>query len=71
MTIPAWVAGFIKNLLMVAIAAVVAYLSDPTHLTMFSGSLALIISGIFAAIESQMKTNAAGQTALFGAVRVN
>lgn len=70
MTIPSWLAGFIKNLAMVAIAAVVAYLSDPSHLTFLSASLALIVSGIFAAGESQLKTNSGGTTALFGAVRV-
>lgn len=71
MTIPAWFAGFIKNAALVGVSAEVAYFADPTHLTFLSGTMALVVSGVLAAIESQMKTNSGGTTALFGAVRVN
>lgn len=67
---PFW-AGFLKGLLSIIVGAVVLYLSDASHLTgLVSPSLAVLIAGIFAGMESHMKANSGGTTAIFGAVKV-
>lgn len=60
--------GFLKGLVVAVLGAAAAYLSDPAHLTIFSGTLALIIAGIASAVESAIK-DASGR-GLFGATRV-
>lgn len=65
-------AGFIKNIVMVIIFAVVAYLGDAVHLTgILSPSLALIVASLFSGLESKMKAKDDGKTALFGTLSVH
>jgi len=70
MTISPALAGALKGVSMVVLAAVAAYFSDPSHLTFLSGSIAVIVAALFSALESHLKAQSGGTTALFGAVKV-
>lgn len=65
------IAGFIKNIVMLVIFTIVAYLGDSAHLAgVLSPSLALIVASLFSGLESSMKAKSGGTTALFGAARI-
>lgn len=65
------VIGFIKLILSVAVLAVVSYLADAAHITgILNPTLATVVAGLFAGLESSIKAKSYNQTALFGAVSV-
>lgn len=55
---------------MVAVAAVVAYFADPSHLTFLSGSVAIVVASILSAVESSLKASSDGSKALFGVAKI-
>ena len=60
--------AFGRTLLMVVIAAVVAWASNSANLTPFvSGAFAIIVSGFAGVLESQIKQSGGG--GMFGMVR--
>jgi hypothetical protein len=62
-------AGFLKGVFIVAVLAVVSYLSDATHLTgIVTPAIATIAAGLFSSLESYLKAQSGNTTALFGAV---
>lgn len=68
---PGW-AGFLKGLLGVIVLVVVSYLGDVSHLTgILNPTVAALAAGLFSALESKLKADSNGTTALFGAVRVS
>lgn len=60
-------AGFLRAIAYVVVAAVTAYLADPANLTFLSGSTALVVAGIFAVLDHAVQ--ASNGTALFGLVK--
>jgi hypothetical protein len=70
-TISPALGGFIKGLLGVVVLVVVSYLANAANLNgLLNPSLAVLVAAIFSAVESQLKANSGGTTALFGAVHV-
>ena len=61
-------AGFLKGIGVAILAAAVAYLSDPSHLTFLSSGAALIVAGLASSLESYIKDQTG--KALFGAAPV-
>lgn len=64
-------AGFIKGVLMVVLFGVITYLEDANHLTgVVSPTVAAVVVALASSLESHLKAQSGGTTALFGAVRV-
>jgi hypothetical protein len=67
---PFW-AGFLKQVVMVAIMAVIVYLSDATNLQgVLSPTFAVLVASLFSGLESSIKAESGGTKALFGAITV-
>jgi len=71
MTITPGFAGFIQGILGVAVLAIVSYLASAAH---FDGILnpvfATVVAGLFSSLESILKAQSGGTTALFGSVKL-
>ncbi len=66
------IAGFIQGLLGVAVLAIVSYLADAAHLTgVLNPVLATIAAGLFASLESYLKSESGNTKALFGTVTLS
>lgn len=61
--------GFIKGVGLAVLSAVVAYVSDPSHLTFLSSGIALVVAGIASSFESHIKDQTG--RGLMGAVKIN
>lgn len=62
--------GFLKQLVMVVIMAIVAFAANAANLSpVLGGTAALIISALASSIESHIKANTGN--GLFGAVRIS
>jgi len=66
------VAGFIKGLLGVMVLVIVSYLADAANLTgLLNPTIATIVAGAFSALESSLKAQSGGTTALFGFAKID
>ena len=64
-------AGFLKGLVIIAVAAVVAYLSNAANLTgIVPPAIATIVAALASSYESYLKAQSGNTTALFGAVKL-